>query len=147
MSTTQDALSPDEFSATAAEAVASCSGRGVDACAQRLAKDGLLGVLASEDVGGLGLSLAYAVPIAMQAGAGLLGFPLIETLLPARACAPSNATLSRALVAGEVVATMAWRGMLNGRRQGNSTTLDGTASRLKRSSSFQTCRSTLCKVS
>lgn len=129
MATSHDTFSPDEFSETAAAAVANCAGRDVAECAHRLAEDGLLGVLANEDVGGLGLPLTYAVPVATQTGAGLLGFPLIETMLLARAFAPINAALSRSLVAGDQVATMAWRSALKIRREGAGLRLDGVADR------------------
>jgi alkylation response protein AidB-like acyl-CoA dehydrogenase len=107
MSINDSTFSPDEFRATAAAAVAACAGRDLKASARRLAADGLLGVLASETVGGLGLPLQFAVPIAEQAGAGLLAFPLIETLLLARV---AKVDVARRIIAGEEVATVLWRG-------------------------------------
>ena len=81
MTMTDDGLSPTEFAATAARAVAACTGLAARRQAERLGSDGLLGVLAGEDVGGLDLPLDFAVPVTAAASSGLLSFPLLETLL------------------------------------------------------------------
>ncbi|MCQ4161854.1 hypothetical protein NON00_18225, partial [Roseomonas sp. GC11] len=103
-------LDPAEFAASAARAVAACAGLGHRARAARLAEDGLPGVLAGEAVGGLGLGLPFAVPVLAAAGAGDLAFPLLETMLLARALAPERPGIAAALVAGEACATIAWGG-------------------------------------
>ena len=54
---TDEGLSPAEFAATASRAVAACTGLSVAEQGARLAGDGLLGVVAAEDVGGLDLPL------------------------------------------------------------------------------------------
>ena len=87
MAMTEDGLSPADFAATAARAIAACAGLTARQQAERLGGDGLLGVMAGEEVGGLGLSAAFAIPVAAAASAGLLGFPLLETLLLGRAVA------------------------------------------------------------
>ena len=69
-----EGLSPAEFAATASRAVAACTGLSVAEQGARLAGDGLLGVVAAEDVGGLDLPLSFAVPVVAAASAGLLGF-------------------------------------------------------------------------
>ena len=87
-----DELDPKDFEDTARAAVEACATSGD--CAGRarvLADAGLLGVIAPEEAGGLGLPLKYAVPVAGAAGAGLLAFPLIESLLLARALAGIDA--------------------------------------------------------
>jgi alkylation response protein AidB-like acyl-CoA dehydrogenase len=97
------------FAATASRVVASCAGLAPRAIATRLADDGLLGILAPEESGGLALGVAHALPALRAAGAGLLGFPLLETLLLGAALgdAPDGA----ALVAGQALGTIAWSGM------------------------------------
>src|SRR4051812_9784896 len=77
-------LQPDEFAATAARAVTACAGLDLREQAQNLAGDGLLGVVADEEVGGLALPLGFAVPVIAAAHSGLLAFPLLETILVGR---------------------------------------------------------------
>jgi alkylation response protein AidB-like acyl-CoA dehydrogenase len=103
-------LNPADFAATAQRAVAACATLDHRARAARLAEDGLLGVLAGEDAGGLGLGLPFAVPVLEAAGGGDLAFPLLETLLLTRALAASRPELAEALVAGESCGTIAWSG-------------------------------------
>jgi alkylation response protein AidB-like acyl-CoA dehydrogenase len=103
-------LNPADFAATAERAVAACTALDHRARATRLAEDGLLGVLAGEEVGGLGLGLPFAVPVLAAAGGGDLAFPLLETLLLTRALAASRPDLAEALVAGSSCGTVAWSG-------------------------------------
>lgn len=105
---TDDRLSPADFAATAAKVIAACAGLAARQQAERLGNDGLLGVIASEEVGGLDLPLAFAVPVATAASAGLLGFPLLETLLVGRSLQAQLADVSRAIVSGVECATIAW---------------------------------------
>ncbi len=105
-------LDPAEFATTAERAVAACAALDHRGRAARLAEDGLLGVLADEASGGLGLGLPFAVPVMTAAGSGDLAFPLMETLLLSRALAAGNADLAAALVAGEATGTIAWQGMV-----------------------------------
>ena len=100
-------LDPAEFVDSAVRAVAACAGLSLPKQARRLAEDGLLGILAPEEAGGLGLSLAFAAPVVEAACAGLLAFPLLETMLLGRVLPPDQA---EALVAGTRVATIAWSG-------------------------------------
>ena len=107
-----DELDPKDFEDTARAAVEACATSGD--CAGRarvLADAGLLGVIAPEEAGGLGLPLKYAVPVAGAAGAGLLAFPLIESLVLARALAGIDAGEAGRICAGETVATIAWSGV------------------------------------
>jgi len=96
------------FAETAASAVAACGELAPRARAERLAADGLLGVLAPEEAGGLGLDAAFAIPVMAAAGAGLLGFPLLETLLLGAALGQDPA--GKEIVFGERIGTIAWSG-------------------------------------
>lgn len=127
--TSPDGLSPEDFTETAAKAVSSCACLDCAESARRLAADGLLGVLADEGVGGLGLTLPYAVPIAAQAAAGLLAFPLVETVLLVRELAVSVPDLAGRLVAGDGIATVAWIGAADAVSDGDGLRLSGTVAR------------------
>lgn len=96
------------FAETAAHAVRACAALAPPAQARLLAEAGLLGILAPEAAGGLGLDLHYAVPVMAAAAGGLLGFPLAETMLLAAALATDPA--GPALAAGTLTATIAWTG-------------------------------------
>jgi alkylation response protein AidB-like acyl-CoA dehydrogenase len=124
MDAAHDGLSPADFAATAERAVAACAGLDVAAQASRLAGDGLLGVLADPEIGGLGLPLAFAVPIAAAAQAGLLAFPLIESLLVARHASAARGP-ARAIIDGAAVASIAWRGEARATSRGEAIELDG----------------------
>jgi alkylation response protein AidB-like acyl-CoA dehydrogenase len=125
MDVVQDGLSPADFAATAERAVAACAGLDLRDQAARLAGDGLLGVLADPEVGGLGLSLPFAVPVATAAQAGLLAFPLAEGVLVALHAGTAREA-AQAVVEGAAVATVAWRGQVQGASRGNAVALSGT---------------------
>lgn len=110
MDITQGGLDPAEFADSAARAVAACAGLDAAGIAARLAEDGLLGVLAPEDVGGLGLDLRFALPVLQAAGAGDLAFPLLETMLLARHLAPVAPAVAEAIAGGTARGTIAWAG-------------------------------------
>lgn len=106
-----DDLDPKDFADTARAVVETCA-EAAD-CAARgrlLAEAGLLGVIAPEEIGGLGLPITFAVPIVSAAGEGLLAYPLIETLLLSRAFAGIDTDLAARICAGETLATIAWAG-------------------------------------
>lgn len=105
-----ESLRPEEFADAAAAAIADALGRSPREAAHVLAQAGLTGVCAPEEVGGMGLGIAFAVPIAHAAGKLRLAFPLVEQLLLARALAGSPE--GEKLVSGEKVATIAWAGSL-----------------------------------
>lgn len=123
-----DDLDPAEFEATAQSVIEAC-GKATDpaARARLLAEAGLLGVLAPETVGGLGLPMRFAVPIASAAGAGLLAFPLIESMVLARALAGVDPDMAGAICAGEVLATIAWSGMVEDGSVGRAPMAEATA--------------------
>jgi alkylation response protein AidB-like acyl-CoA dehydrogenase len=124
-----DGVDPREFSATATRAVTACSGLGLREQAQILANDGLLGVLAHEDVGGLGLPLGFAVPVVSAAHSGLLGFPILETLLLSRLLHQALPRVAGAIVSGETLATIAWQGAVAAERKGETLVLNGSVAR------------------
>ncbi|SFK22247.1 acyl-CoA dehydrogenase family protein [Falsiroseomonas stagni] len=106
----QTGLDPADFADSARKAVAACLGLDPAGCGARLAEDGLLGVLAPEEVGGLGLDLRFALPVVQAAGAGDLAFPLAETMLMARHLAGPAPAIAASLAAGEGRGTIAWAG-------------------------------------
>jgi alkylation response protein AidB-like acyl-CoA dehydrogenase len=96
------------FAETARHAVAACAGLPLRERARQLASDGLFGILAPEAAGGMSLGLAFATPVMEAAGAGLLGYPLAETLLLGAALGATP--FGSAIVLGEKIATIAWAG-------------------------------------
>lgn len=106
---------PDDFVASAQRAVEACTDLSAADTARRLAEDGLLGVLAGEDVGGLGLPMPFALPVAGAGAGGLCAFPLTETLLAARALQGGHPAAAQAIVEGREIATIAWAGSADGR--------------------------------
>lgn len=106
-STQDDSVRPEEFAEAAAAAIADAQSHDFSTTAQVLAAAGLVGVCAQESVGGLGLGLAYAVPIAHQAGKLRLRFPLIEQMLVAKAF--EDTPLAAEIVSGNKVVSIAWQ--------------------------------------
>jgi alkylation response protein AidB-like acyl-CoA dehydrogenase len=111
-------LQPEEFAQAAAAAIADAQGRGFRDAAQVLASAGLCGVCAREDAGGLALGIAFAVPIVAEAGKLRLQWPLLETILIARALGDSP--LAADLASGARVATWALQGSLKERFAGHA---------------------------
>jgi len=124
-----EGLQPDEFAATAARAVTACAGLGMREQAKNLAGDGLLGVIADEEVGGLALPLGFAVPVIAAAHSGLLGFPLLETILVGRLLQSSLTRLAAAIVSGDKLAAIAWQGEAAAERDGGLLVLNGALAR------------------
>ena len=129
MTIADDGLQPDEFAVTATRAVVACAGSDLREQAQILANDGLLGVLAHEDAGGLGLPLGFAVPVIAAAHSGLLGFPLLETLLLGRLLHDALPRVAGAIVSGETLATIAWQGTVAVERKGEIVVINGSVAR------------------
>ncbi len=101
-------LNPAEFGEAAGRAVLACAGLTSRQQAERLAEDGVFGILAAEAHDGLGLSLQFAVPVATAAAKRLFGFPLVETMLLSAAFGGSDA--GAAIMGGVSLATIAWSG-------------------------------------
>lgn len=108
MSTEDDTLRPEDFADAALAAITDAAGHDIAGAAGLLAEAGLLGISAAEDDGGLGLGLEFALSLAAIAGREDLGFPFVEQMLLARAFA--GTPQAAALIAGELVATIAWQG-------------------------------------
>lgn len=129
MAVTDEGLSPADFAATAARAIAACAGLTAWQQAERLGSDGFLGVMAGEEANGLDLPTAFAVPVAAAASAGLLGFPLLETLLLGRPLQSRLPDISRAIVSGSECASIAWSGAVSAQPQGDRVVLNGWVGR------------------
>lgn len=114
-------LDPAEFTEAAAATVAACAE--ADVTARRsalLAETGLLGLMAPEEVGGLALPLRFAVPVLEAAGRGLLGYPLTEAILLARALSDTAPDVAEAICSGTALATIAWSGTIEDGVAGNA---------------------------
>jgi alkylation response protein AidB-like acyl-CoA dehydrogenase len=131
MALIEQGLQPEEFASTVARAVGVCADLSLREQAARLAGDGLLGVIAADDIGGLGLPLSFAVPVVAAANAGLLGFPILETILLTRCLQSSMPRTAEAVAAGETLATIAWHGKIAADRSPSSDTvvLSGSVAR------------------
>ena len=110
MSTQDNDLKPEEFAQAAAEAIKDAQARGFRDAAKVLAEAGLCGVCTPEDAGGLALGIEFAVPIVTEAGKLRLQWPLLETILIAKAL--GNSDLAGELASGARVATWALQGSL-----------------------------------
>lgn len=104
-------LDPNEFQETGLAVVQACKEVATPGeRAQILGEAGLLGVLAPEETGGLGLPVDFALPLSAAAGEGLLGFALIETLLLARAISSVDQSIASSIAAGSTLVSIAWTG-------------------------------------
>ncbi len=108
MTTTEDDLKPGEFAQAAAGAITDAQRHNFRDAAAVLGDAGLCGVCAGEGAGGLGLGIEFAVPLVAEAGKLQLQWPLLETILVARALGDSP--LAEELVSGRRVATWALQG-------------------------------------
>lgn len=111
-------LKPEEFAHAAAEAITDAQTRDFREAAPVLANAGLCGVCAQEDAGGLGLGIEFALPIVAEAGKLRLQWPLLETLLIAKALGDSPRAAQ--LASGERIATWALQGSLSERLAGHA---------------------------
>ena len=99
-----------EIAETAARAAAIAAGLDAAGAARRLGEDGLLGVLAPDSVGGLGLPLSAAAAVVAATEAALVPLPVAEAMLAARLLADRHPEVAAAIVAGEGVVTVATAG-------------------------------------
>ena len=111
-------LKPEEFAQAAAEAITDAQTRDFREAAQVLANAGLCGVCAPEEAGGLALGIEFALPIVAEAGRLRLQWPLLETILVAKALGGS--ALAAELASGARVATWALQGSLQERLAGQA---------------------------
>ena len=103
-------LKPEEFAEAATDVIAAAQSVDFRSAAQVLADAGLCGVCASEEAGGLALGIEFAMPIVAEAGRQRLQWPLLETILVAKALGSSS--LAAELCSGARVATWALQGNL-----------------------------------
>lgn len=111
-------LKPEEFAQAAAEAITDARTRSFREATQVLANAGLSGVCAPEDAGGLALGIEFALPIVAEAGKLRLQWPLLETILIAKALGDSP--LAAELASGARVATWALQGSLQDKLAGHA---------------------------
>ena len=111
-------LKPEEFAQAAAEAITDAQTRSFRDAAQVLAAAGLCGVCALEEAGGLALGIEFALPIVAESGKLRLQWPLLETILIAKALGDSP--LAAELAGGTRVATWALQGSLQDRLAGQA---------------------------
>jgi alkylation response protein AidB-like acyl-CoA dehydrogenase len=109
---------PQEFAQAAAEAITDAQNRNFRNAAQILARSGLCGVCAAESAGGLALGIEFALPILAEAGKLRLQWPLLETILIAKALGDSP--LAAELADGRRVATWAFHGGLADKLAGHA---------------------------
>jgi alkylation response protein AidB-like acyl-CoA dehydrogenase len=110
MNMSDNDLKPEEFAQAAAAAITDAQSRGFAEAARVLADAGLCGVCAREDAGGLALGIEFALPIVAEAGKLRLQWPLLETILIAKALGDSP--LAAELAGGARIATWALEGSL-----------------------------------
>ncbi|WP_374633597.1 acyl-CoA dehydrogenase family protein [Ferrovibrio sp.] len=130
MAAVETGLAPADFIDTAARAVAACASLSLAGRMQCLAADGLLGLMAPESVGGLGLDAEFAAPVLEAAGDGLLDFPLLETMLSARALDEALPQLAEQIIAGTASITIAWSGAAKLHVEGSSFRLDASVGKV-----------------
>ena len=118
MTTSDNDLKPEEFAQAAAAAIVDAQTRTFRDAAQVLADAGLCGVCALEGAGGLGLGIEFALPIAAEAGKLRLQWPLLETILIAKALGESP--LAAELASGTRITTWALQGSLQDRWAGQA---------------------------
>jgi alkylation response protein AidB-like acyl-CoA dehydrogenase len=108
MTNRDDGLNPEEFASAAIAPIDAAIGCPPREAARVLAEAGLSGVCACESDGGLGLDIAFAIPIAHASGRRQLRLPLIEQIVLAKAL--DGTGLATTLVSGEKLAGIALRG-------------------------------------
>lgn len=118
MSMQDNDLKPEEFGQAAAAAIVDAQSRSFREAAQVLAAAGLCGVCAADEAGGLALGIDFALPIVAEAGKLRLQWPLLETMLVAKALGDSP--LATELVAGARVATWALQGSVRDKLAGHA---------------------------
>jgi alkylation response protein AidB-like acyl-CoA dehydrogenase len=96
----------------AGRAAAAAAGLDPAAAARRLGADGLLGVLAPEAVGGLGLPLAAGAAVAAATETALVPLPVAEAMLAARLLAGPHPDIAAAILGGEAICAVAAAGSL-----------------------------------
>ena len=115
---------------SASRCMADCPAGDAAAMARHLAETGLFAVLVPEAAGGLGLGVTAAMLVAEAAGAALLPYPISESMIAAAAIAGFNPGLSEAVMAGETLVSVAWRGIIDMHHAGGNWLGSGDLSRI-----------------
>ncbi len=108
MTMQSEELRPEEFGQAAQAVIEAVQGQSGKDAALAMAEAGLFGVCASEDAGGLGLPLEFAMPVVRAAGELQLQFPLPEQIAAAKAL--QNTEPGQQLLAGEKSVCVVLRG-------------------------------------
>ena len=120
-------ISPTEeqqaFAETAKRCFAECGELQPSQIAVKLGEFGLLGIMASEDAGGLALGAAETWHVVRAAGAALLRYPVAEAIVAARYAGGG-------LVNGDRIATVCWSGDFEVRPDGAGWRISGVAPRV-----------------
>ncbi|MEJ5149470.1 acyl-CoA dehydrogenase family protein [Comamonas sp. MYb396] len=85
MTMQSEELQPEEFGQAAQAVIAALQGQGPAEAAAAMADAGLFGICADEAQGGLGLPLAFAMPVVRVAGQMQLSYPLPEQIAASKA--------------------------------------------------------------
>ena len=116
-----------EFARTAGRFAADCAGKPAQWIGRRLGEAGLMGVLATQEAGGLGLGVRDALPLAIECALNDLAFPVVESML-ATATLSNSALGSAEVLDGRQIATVAWHGTLDVSGEPDGLRLNGVAS-------------------
>jgi alkylation response protein AidB-like acyl-CoA dehydrogenase len=87
---------------------------------------GILGIIASEDAGGLGMGFSDAILVAIEAGRFCVSFPMIETIVAAYYMARIRPEDASEVIEGRCIATTAISGNLHATRQNDVIMLQGS---------------------
>ncbi|MBU8919424.1 acyl-CoA/acyl-ACP dehydrogenase [Bacillus sp. FJAT-29953] len=93
-----------------------------------MAESGFIGIMASEEGGGLGLGAVDALPILIEAGKSLVPFPVIENIIAAKILSELNSGISESFISGEKIATIAWTELEEVQYDRQTLTFSGTCS-------------------
>ncbi|MGD9811518.1 MAG: acyl-CoA dehydrogenase family protein [Sphingobium sp.] len=104
------ALTHDQstFAETAEKSFAACVNLAPQEIAAQLAADGLLGMMAAESSGGLGLGASAAWMVTRTAGTALLAYPLAEAIAAAWCATQSGRSDVTSFVDGSAIVTVCW---------------------------------------
>lgn len=91
---------------TATQVAAACRGKDVHEVLRVFGDEGLLGAIASEEVGGLALPVAFAATIVAATAAEPLADPVLEALVCARFCAMIDPAVATGVAGGSMLATL-----------------------------------------
>jgi alkylation response protein AidB-like acyl-CoA dehydrogenase len=112
---------------TATQVAAASRGKGVRDVLRAFGNDGLLGAIASEDVGGLSLPVAFAAAIVAATAAEPLADPVLQALVCARFAATIDPGVATGVAGGSVLATLSMHDGLAGRARDGRISVRGGA--------------------